>query len=572
MKPEFLLRTFFGLLLLIPGFYIGWTTLAAPALDTLDKSQTDYAPLREDVEDVGNENFEHLLDDNPTFDSALNMTYRLVGVRVLIVAFVPLIIGGLIGLQGTVLRNINRVLLTLIVVFLSPVVFAILIPFFLGRTWDFDTFDSSPLGEIPDWLLLVSPSGAKNVVTLTDAALTLGLAVVVGGSAYAAVIRGRQTGSPPILAFVGVWLVGLLLTLASAAQSFILPYVMTNGGPGRSTVTIPFSIFQDGFRFMQFGLASAEAMFLIVPAVIIGFLIWAVVSFFRLRIAFVPSPAKNYNPLALLSLPTLALLAVPTLGLIGWGFWLVNKNGGMEAGGELLDLDNTFSNTVSIPWMTIWLVQLPVTYLIGFALGYLRPFGRWGANLLFLPLMLFALIPAEALMIQWFETAREKELLNTESALVYPWMFGIISLLVFKLFFDGAHEKYEAARQDGQPVAQAFVFQVFLPSLGITLLIGAVLSFLATQSVMWPMVTLVGRDQYTAPQMLVFLRNAEALEFANVAGAVMTYSRTIALIFFPVFLLLHFGVVDRLAILAGAPQFHPEKEEVTPESLLFVEP
>ncbi|MCL4878394.1 MAG: hypothetical protein KJ064_17165 [Anaerolineae bacterium] len=575
MKQEFILRTFFGLLLLLPGAYLCWTTLAAPALDTLDKSRTNYDPVREDVDDVGSKNFDFLLEDNEIFENTVSYTARLVQTRLVIVAVVPLLVGVVIGLQGRLLRNINRVLLTFIGVFLSPVVFAILAMMFLGRTWDFKTFDPSPLGEIPDSLFLGSVDGAKNVVALTDAILTLGIAVVVGGIAYAAVMRGWQAGYKPGLAFVGVWLLGCLLALASVSHTLILPYLMTNGGPGRATMTLPFMIYSDAFLRFRFGLASAEAAFLIVPTIIIGFLIWVVVTFFRLRLVFVrPATAiKNYDLLSLVSLPMIAALAVPTLGLIVWGFWLVNKNGSMSDGAELLDLDNTFGNTIAAPWTSIWLVQLPVTYLVGFALGYLRPFGRWGGNVLFLPFLLFALMPTEALMMQWFDTAREKGILNSDGALVYPWIIGLFSLLVFKMFFDGAYEKYEAARQEGQPVSQAFIFQVLVPSVGVSLVVGAVLSFLAVQSLLWPLITLNDPDQLTMTVQLVRLRGAFATEWAQIAGATMRFSQFVAVIFLPVFLLLHLGVVDRLAILGGAPeQPAPKEDEVTPDSLgLIVE-
>jgi hypothetical protein len=70
---------------------------------------------------------------------------------------------------------------------------------------------------------------------------------------------------------------------------------------------------------------------------------------------------------------------------------------------------------------------------------------------------------------------------------------------------------------------------------------------------------------------LVRLRGAFATEWAQIAGATMRFSQFVAVIFLPVFLLLHLGLVDRLAILAGAPeQPSPREDKVTPDSLGLV--
>ncbi len=58
----------------------------------------------------------------------------------------------------------------------------------------------------------------------------------------------------------------LLVTATSVAAlltSFVLPYVMTNGGPGTATRVLPLLIYQTGFQFLHAGQASAMAFMLL---------------------------------------------------------------------------------------------------------------------------------------------------------------------------------------------------------------------------------------------------------------------------------------------------------------------
>lgn len=52
-------------------------------------------------------------------------------------------------------------------------------------------------------------------------------------------------------------------TVAALLTSFVLPYVMTNGGPGTATRVLPLLIYQSGFQFLHAGQASAMAFILL---------------------------------------------------------------------------------------------------------------------------------------------------------------------------------------------------------------------------------------------------------------------------------------------------------------------
>lgn len=55
-------------------------------------------------------------------------------------------------------------------------------------------------------------------------------------------------------------------------QVFDLSYLMTGGGPGRSTVTLVMGIYNSAFKQYKIGYACAMAMFLLVIIVIINIL------------------------------------------------------------------------------------------------------------------------------------------------------------------------------------------------------------------------------------------------------------------------------------------------------------
>jgi multiple sugar transport system permease protein len=67
----------------------------------------------------------------------------------------------------------------------------------------------------------------------------------------------------PILAIVGI------LTVAGYFQLFAEPYVMTQGGPLQSTVSVLYFMYEEGFKWWNLGNASAVAflLFLLIFAV-----------------------------------------------------------------------------------------------------------------------------------------------------------------------------------------------------------------------------------------------------------------------------------------------------------------
>jgi multiple sugar transport system permease protein len=55
-----------------------------------------------------------------------------------------------------------------------------------------------------------------------------------------------------------------ILTMAGYFQLFAEPYVMTQGGPVESTVSVLYFMYEQGFKWWNLGIASAVAFILFV--------------------------------------------------------------------------------------------------------------------------------------------------------------------------------------------------------------------------------------------------------------------------------------------------------------------
>ena len=76
---------------------------------------------------------------------------------------------------------------------------------------------------------------------------------------------GEASSSPPPLLPAEPTLVMVgILTLAGYFQLFAEPYVMTQGGPLRSTTSLVLMMYEEGFRWWRMGAAAAIAFVLFV--------------------------------------------------------------------------------------------------------------------------------------------------------------------------------------------------------------------------------------------------------------------------------------------------------------------
>jgi multiple sugar transport system permease protein len=170
------------------------------------------------------------------------------------------------------------------------------------------------------------------------------------------------------------------------------------------------------------------------------------------------------------------------------------------------------------------------------------------------------------LIFQWFVAARDNGLLDNITLLNLPWQVGGLSLLVFKLFFEGAYENYQAALVGGQTPSRAFFSRVLLPALPIAFLIGVVLMFMSTQSLLWPLITLNSPNSMTVPLNLARMLGAFAVETSSIAAGAVRFI-TMGLPFMIVFVLFQVFVLDRLALLGGGSVETLPGEIAEPESV-----
>ena len=64
-----------------------------------------------------------------------------------------------------------------------------------------------------------------------------------------------------------------VLTLVGYLQLFAEPYVMTQGGPSQSTLSVVLLMYEEGFRWWNMGYAAAVAFLLFGIIVVAGFVL-----------------------------------------------------------------------------------------------------------------------------------------------------------------------------------------------------------------------------------------------------------------------------------------------------------
>ena len=166
----------------------------------------------------------------------------------------------------------------------SPAVIGILFSFILGPTGPLNTTlqDIGLGGLASNWLS--DPSLVKPVIISVLAWATMGTGVVIFSAALSGVApelyeaaaldgaswvqRFRYVTVPSMRRVIELWVVILVITVFVAVFPWI--FTLTRGGPGYSSTTIDFDIYQNALQLGYYGTAAAEAvvLFVIVTVVI----------------------------------------------------------------------------------------------------------------------------------------------------------------------------------------------------------------------------------------------------------------------------------------------------------------
>ena len=239
---------------------------------------------------VGLSNYSNLLTDDPDFFEAVRVTAIFITADVLMTVAVALIAALLLHRAGR-LNSLARTLLILPFV-MSPALIGISFRFFLnaeygvvahvvgllipamsGKVWLADATLSmaavvaSDVWHWAPYMTLVMLGGLASIPSETQEA-----ARIDGASSWAVF---RDITWPQLLPVVSVVLV---LKTVFALKAFDTIYTLTNGGPGNSTKTLAYFVYEQGFNYYDMGYAAASAY--VLTAVLL------VMAGFYLRLVF----------------------------------------------------------------------------------------------------------------------------------------------------------------------------------------------------------------------------------------------------------------------------------------------
>jgi multiple sugar transport system permease protein len=275
---------FAGPALLVIALFFGVPVLAALALSLTDFDIYALADI-DNLRFVGLGNYVSLL-QNPLFWKALGNTFYFVLVGV------PLSIAASLGAALLLHAKVARARPFFRTALFAPVVttvvaVAVIWRYLFHTQYGMVNWGLSSLGIAPvDWL--GDPAWAMPTIILFAVWKNFGYNMIIFLAGLQAIpedlyeaarIDGasgwrqfRHVTLPmlgPVLLLVGI------LTMAGYFQMFAEPYVMTQGGPLQSTVSVLYLMYEEGFKWWNLGNASAVAflLFVIMTSITSG-LLW----------------------------------------------------------------------------------------------------------------------------------------------------------------------------------------------------------------------------------------------------------------------------------------------------------
>ena len=260
--------------------------VAALALSVTDFDIYSLASLS-NLRFIGLKNYGRLI-GNPLFWQAMGNTmwFVIIGVPLLVVT--SLLAALLVNAKTLRWRPVWRV--ALFAPFVTTLVAtAVVWNYLLHTRYGLISYALGKIGISPvDWL--GDPKTALPAILLFVTWKTFGYNMVIFLAALQAVPRdledaARVDGAGAWVRFRHVTLPAIaptvllvaILTVAGMFQLFSEPYVMTQGGPARSTVTVLYFMFEEGFKWWNLGSGSAVAFIL--------FLCILVVTLVQLKVA-----------------------------------------------------------------------------------------------------------------------------------------------------------------------------------------------------------------------------------------------------------------------------------------------
>ncbi|MGW0436528.1 sugar ABC transporter permease [Micromonospora sp. NPDC003197] len=392
------------------------------------------------------------------------------------------------------------------------------------------------------------------------AGMTFGLVVAVAATLFLSVVRRRATAGGRIgLALVAVGGTLGLGVVATGLQSFTLQNTIPS--VRNEAATPVFVALVNSMRRFDFGLGAAALTILLGILAVLGLLAVGLLIATRTRIEFegrrdrtsegaakVPSASapsvvagrQQSNPVMIV---LLVLGLVGFLSILGYALfpWLRSFFGPSTPMSDQLSTGSLVVNTW-IPPLISAVVAVGIAVLGGFAIGGLRPLGRF-SELLLLPFAPWFFVGTGPLALAGFERAREADQFNTFVGLILPSWLSIPALVAFTLLFRGQHERWRAG--------QGFAASMLLPALPMLGLAGLLTWLLGAQDLLWPYLVTAG-EVTTAPLATIIAMRQGLLPGGNISEVVgLVLPIPVVLLLLVAFGVFQVCYLDRLAIRAG---------------------
>lgn len=465
-------RLVVGLALVLPAALALLVGYVLPSLQTVRGSFTRVGLPGTTGKNVGFDNYSAL-----GAEAAQRFGYALafIGIPLLAVLIVAPLLAFTAHLAGRRGRLAVRLALAVPMVCVAPVAIAAAWMLERGR------------GDSPGLTILAG-------VGLSTFGLVCGLAVI----AYLAVLRRDGLATTSLLAGLAVAGIAVLATVAGALQVLAFPLMIGFAGPNGEGATPLFEVYTTGLRQFDIGGGMAISTLLGLPLGALGLAAALVVILTNLRLEPI-APEKPAPPARPWALPVTAGLLLVVLGVTLYGLWpwLRPLLGSVVPSGP-----NTGTLLVNtwVPALISTVLGVGLAALAGFAIGALRPLGRYSA-LLLLPFApwLFAGIGPTALAN--FLDATEAETVNTFVGLIPPGWLSIPALFVFTVYFRGQAGRWnDLAASRGAGWA---LHGTWLPALPLLGLVGGATWLVRAQDIGWSFVVAYDEEHMTGPLWVV---------------------------------------------------------------------
>jgi ABC-type sugar transport system permease subunit len=280
-----------GLILIVPAIALEIAILFLPLTYVFFRSFYDWQPAGVSTP-VGFENYAILLLDPAFWQVVWNQMIYLLGVPIWVLA--PLVVAYVLR-DGVWMAGVFRMIYFLPAV-MSPAIVGLVFRSLLATDGPVNAaLEGVGLGLLAQpWL--TDAALVKPVVIIMVLWAGFGIGVLVFGSAFDAIPKdileaARLDGARFwqeffLIAVPQIWQTVVLWTMFQIVAIFLFMFgwifVLTGGGPGQSSATMDFSIYQQFMRFGFYGTAAAQTVVLVLMIVAIPMLALGAMALLRL--------------------------------------------------------------------------------------------------------------------------------------------------------------------------------------------------------------------------------------------------------------------------------------------------